>query len=91
MICRVLATAGQEGVEDAGFGCSLELNLLTVFIILFQERTVNVAADIVLVISPILLGQLSGNALQLIADAAFLGSIVLRLQHRRDRLQVVLG
>ena len=87
MTVRLKAAAFQNHIQDADCGGRFELELLSGFIIIYQERTVNDIAEISLMIVPILTRQLSGYIRELLGEIVT-GNAVVLLQHGRHRLNV---
>jgi hypothetical protein len=79
-------TAGQNRVGDAdGCGAS-ELRSDVELIIFLQKAAVNDVEDVVLMVLPIFVRQLSGDLLQLIGKTFFAGNLIFLFQRRRNRV-----
>ena len=61
ILLRFQPAAGHQGVGDADGGSGFELDFDVEIIVLLQERTVNDVAEVLLMLVPILAGQLSGH------------------------------
>ena len=61
VLFRIQPTAGHQGVGDADGGGGLKLDFDVEIIVLLQKRTVNDIAEVLLMLVPILTGQLSGH------------------------------
>ncbi len=88
ILLRIQPTAGHQGVGDADGGGGLELDFDVEFIVLLQERTVNDIAEVLLMLVPILTGQLSGHINKLLGKIVT-GNAVVAFQHGRHRPDVL--
>ena len=88
ILLRLQPTAGHQGVGDADGGGGLELDFDVEFIVLLQERTVNDIAEVLLMLVPILTGQLSGHINKLLGKIVT-GNAVVAFQHGRHRPDVL--
>ena len=87
LIC-IQPAAGHQGVGDADGGGGLKLDFDVEIIVLLQERTVNDVAEVLLMLVPILTGQLSGHINKLLGKIVT-GNAVVALQHGRYRPDVL--
>lgn len=83
VVLRLQPAAGIEGVGDADSSGAFELYSDIELIILFQETSVNGVEDVVLVVVPVVLGQLSGDLPQLGGEAGPAGDAETVLQRCR--------
>ncbi len=61
---RVQAAPGHDGIGGAD-GCGIQESVVqAVFIIILQEGTVNVVADVLFMRQPVIVHKLGGNILQ---------------------------
>ena len=88
ILFHIQPTAGHQGVGDADGGGGLELDFDVEFIVLLQERTVNDIAEVLLMLVPILTGQLSGHINKLLGKIVT-GNAVVAFQHGRHRPDVL--
>ena len=84
ILLRFQPAAGHQGVGDADGGSGFELDFDVEIIVLLQERTVNDVAEVLLMLVPILAGQLSGHIGELLGEIVTSHAIV-ALQHGRHR------
>ena len=68
MTVRLKAAAFQNRIQDADCGGRFELELLSGFIIIYQERTVNDVENVPAVVVPVICHQFPGNIGKLLAD-----------------------
>ena len=87
LVC-IQPTAGHQGVGDADGGGGLKLDFDVEIIVLLQKRTVNDIAEVLLMLVPILTGQLSGHINKLLGKIVT-GNAVVALQHGRHRPDVL--
>ena len=80
ILFRIQPTAGHQGVGDADGGGGLKLDFDVEIIVLLQERTVNDVAEVLLMLVPILAGQLSGHISELLGKIVT-GNAIAALQH----------
>ncbi|WP_255575524.1 hypothetical protein [Caproiciproducens faecalis] len=78
--------AGQNRVGDADRGGASELCSDVELIIFLQKATVNDVKNVVLMLLPIFVCQLSGNLLQLVGKTFFAGNGILPFQRCRNRV-----
>ncbi len=78
--------AGQNRIGDADGGGASELRSDIELIIFLQKAVVNGVENIVLMVLPIFLRQLSGDLFQLVGKALFAGNLVFLFQRRRNRV-----
>ena len=69
MTVRLKAAAFQNRIQDADCGGRFELELLSGFIIIYQERTVNDVENVAAVVIPIAIHQLAANVRDLLGDS----------------------
>ncbi len=77
---RLQPAAGHEGVGDADGGAVSESNSYVEIIIFFQKGIVNDVEDVKLMLHPILIGHLRGDAFKLIGKAVCAGNVIAALQ-----------
>jgi hypothetical protein len=80
------AAAGQNRVGDADGSGASELRSDVEFIIFLQKAAVNDVEDVVLMILPIFVRQLSGDLFQLVGKPLLVGNLILLFQSRRNRV-----
>ena len=80
ILLRFQPAAGHQGVGDADGGSGFELDFDVEIIVLLQERTVNDVAEVLLMLVPILAGQLSGHISELLGKIVT-GNAIAALQH----------
>ncbi|MDO5545867.1 MAG: hypothetical protein Q4F81_08600 [Eubacteriales bacterium] len=80
ILFRLQPTTGHQGIGDADSGGRAELHRYVKFIVLLQKGIVNDAENVLLVIVPIFICQLSGNTGQLLGKIAVCDTIA-ALQH----------
>ena len=68
MTVRLKAAAFQNRIQDADCGGRFELELLSGFIIIYQERTVNDVENVAAVVVPVICHQFPCNVRKLLAD-----------------------
>ncbi|WP_313293053.1 hypothetical protein [Faecalispora jeddahensis] len=83
---RFQPAARQNRVSDADGSGASELRPDVELIIFFQEAVVNDVENVVLMILPIFVRQLSGDLIQLIGKAFFSGNLIFLFQRRRNRV-----
>ncbi|EDM99463.1 hypothetical protein BACCAP_02716 [Pseudoflavonifractor capillosus ATCC 29799] len=88
ILLRFQPAAGHQGVGDADGGSGFELDFDVEIIVLLQERTVNDVAEVLLMLVPILAGQLPGHIGELLSKIVT-GNAVVALQHGRHRPDVL--
>ncbi|XXK67546.1 hypothetical protein AB2427_08225 [Faecalibacterium prausnitzii] len=88
MTVRLKAAAFQNRIQDADCGGRFELELLSGFIIIHQERTVNDGTDVLAVVVPVICHQFSGNIGKLLAYTLSADAID-PVQHFRNRLHQI--
>ena len=88
ILLRIQPTSGHQGVGDADGGGGLKLDFDVEIIVLLQKRTVNDIAEVLLMLVPILTGQLSGHINKLLGKIVT-GNAVVALQHGRHRPDVL--
>ncbi|ASB41314.1 hypothetical protein ADH66_11990 [Acutalibacter muris] len=76
-LARVQPAAGQERISRADCGGVPKGRLYVQFVIILQKRARDARQEVLHVAVPILGGQLPGNGLQLVGQAAFIGNAVL--------------
>ena len=69
MTVRLKAAAFQNRIQDADCGGRFELELLSGFIIIHQERAVNDVENVTAVVIPIGIRQLAANVRDLLGDS----------------------
>ena len=84
ILLRFQPAAGHQGVGDADGGSGFELDFDVEIIVLLQERTVNDVAEVLLMLVPILAGQLPGHIGELLSKIVT-GNAVVTLQHSRHK------
>ena len=67
MTFRLKAAAFENSIGDADCGGRFELELLSGFIIIYQERTVNDVENVAAVVVPVIRHQFPGNIGKLLA------------------------
>ena len=80
ILFRIQSAAGHQGVGNADGGGGLKLDFDVEIIVLLQERTVNDVAEVLLMLVPILAGQLSGHISELLGKIVT-GNAIAALQH----------
>ena len=85
---RLQTAAGHQGVGNTDGGRRFELDCDVEIIVLLQKRTVNDIAEVLLMLVPILTGQLSGHINKLLGKIVT-GNAVVALQHGRHRPDVL--
>ncbi|MGX8711691.1 MAG: hypothetical protein ACQGTM_15770 [bacterium] len=80
------SAAGQNRVGDADGSGASELCSDVELIIFLQKAAVNDVKDVVLMLLPIFVCQLSGNLFQLVGKTFFAGNLVFLFQRRRNRV-----
>ena len=80
ILFRIQPTARHQGIGDTDGGGGLKLDFDVEFIVLLQERTVNDVAEVLLMLVPILAGQLSGHISELLGKIVT-GNAIAALQH----------
>ena len=88
ILLRIQPAAGHQGIGDADGGGGLKLDFDVEIIVLLQKRTVNDIAEVLLMLVPILTGQLSGHINKLLGKIVT-GNAVVALQHGRHRPDVL--
>ena len=88
MTVRLKAAAFQNRIQDADCGGRFELELLSGFIIIYQERTVNDVENVAAVVVPIGIHQLARQVRNLLAEP-FMVNAVLSGNHFRHRLHQI--
>ena len=84
ILLRFQPAAGHQGVGDADGGGGYELDFDVMIIVLLQERTVNDVAEVLLMLVPVLAGQLPGH-IGVLLGKIVTGNAVVTLQHSRHR------
>ena len=79
LVC-IQPAAGHQGVGDADGGGGLKMDFYVEIIVLLQKRTVNDVAEVLLMLVPILAGQLSGHISELLGKIVT-GNAIAALQH----------
>ena len=69
MTVRLKAAAFQNRIQDADCGGRFELELLSGFIIIHQERAVNDVENVTAVVIPVGIHQLAANVRDLLGDS----------------------
>lgn len=90
MLFRFQAAAGHQGIGDTDSGGTAKCRTGVKFIIPLQERTVNDAEDVLLMVGPVFTSQLCGDFFHLIREAIFAGHVKTAFQCRRHCLPVLL-
>ena len=80
MTVRLKAAAFQNRIQDADCGGRFELELLSGFIIIHQERTVNDVENVTAVVVPVGIHQLASKVGNLLAES-LVGNTVLSGKH----------
>ena len=88
MTVRLKAAAFQNRIQDADCGGRFELELLSGFIIIYQERTVNDVENVSAVVIPIGIYQLAADVRNLLTKI-FVLDTVLSDKHFRHRLNQI--
>ena len=88
MTVRLKAAAFQNRIQDADCGGRFELELLSGFIIIYQERTVNDVENVAAVVVPIGIHQLARQVRNLLAEP-FIVNAVLSGNHFRHGLHQI--
>ena len=88
MTVRLKAAAFQNRIQDADCGGRFELELLSGFIIIYQERTVNDVENVAAVVVQIGIHQLARQVRNLLAEP-FMVNAVLSGNHFRHRLHQI--
>ncbi|WP_243111179.1 hypothetical protein [Faecalibacterium sp. OM04-11BH] len=88
MTVRLKAAAFQNRIQDADCGGRFELEILSGFIIIYQERTVNDVENVAAVVVPIGIHQLARQVRNLLAEP-FMANAVLSGNHFRHRLHQI--
>ena len=88
MTFRLEAAAFENSIGDTDCGGTFELELLSGFIIIHQERTVNDVENVTAVVIPIGIHQLAANIRNLLAEV-FVVDTVLSGKHFRHRLHQI--
>ena len=88
MSFRLKAAAFKDSIGDADCGGTFELELLSGFIIIHQERTVNDVENVAAVVIPVGIHQFAANVRDLLAKV-FVMDTVLSGKHFRHRLNQI--
>ena len=88
VVFRLKPAAGHQGIGDTDGGGCFELDFDVEIIVLFQERTVNDIAEVMLMLVPILTRQLSGHIGELLGEIVTSNPVV-ALQHGRHKSDVL--
>ena len=88
VVFRLQPAAGHQGIGDTDGGGCFELDFDVEIIVLFQERTVNDIAEVMLMLVPILTRQLSGHIGELLGEIVTSNPVV-ALQHGRHKSDVL--
>ena len=75
MTFRLKAAAFENSIGDADCGGRFELELLSGFIIIHQERTVNDVENVTAVVIPIGIHQLAANIRDLLAEVFVMDTV----------------
>ena len=88
MSFRFKAAAFKDSIGDADCGGTLELELLSGFIIIHQERTVNDVEDVTAAVIPVGIHQLTADVRDLLGYS-FMPNTVLSGKHFRNMLNQI--
>ena len=75
MTVRLKAAAFQNRIQDADCGGRFELELLSGFIIIYQERTVNDVENVIAIVVPLGIHQLARQIGNLLAESFVLDTV----------------
>ena len=88
MTFRLKAAAFKDSIGDTDCGGTFELELLSGFIIIHQERAVNDVENVTAVVIPVGIHQLAANIRDLLGDS-FMPDTVFSGKHFRHRLHQI--
>ena len=88
MTFRLKAAAFKDSIGDTDCGGTFELELLSGFIIIHQERPVNDVEDVTAVVIPVGIHQLAADVRNLLGDS-FMPDTVFSDKHFRHRLHQI--